>query len=285
MPERLIKEVDSQIDTYSRKLEDTVFKARITAFGEYEGFNRGKPEELIRQVYEKLNSENCYYMKLSLKKGTEWDEFEFVSCSKKLLMILSRVDGKTFYGKEALQQFINLKKEQYSVAILESTKFPEKTLSTAPSQVKAKPKPTQVETKPTPKLTPKAAPKIVKEEVKPTPSPPKAKEVKLRSFFTKTVLPAILNREDLVKKLCQVYTEVYGYRFRNSKIRVTDKDIELIIELSSTPSTWAKPEEVVNNLLKTHIAPRIDKWVKTKVPIKIKLITNGKLSAEKSRAE
>jgi len=264
MSEKLVGKVNSQINTYSRKLEDTVFKARITALGEYEGFNRGKPEELIKQVYEKLNSENCYYIKFSLRKEAGWDEFEFVSCSKKLLMILSRINGKTFYGTEALQQFINLKIEQYSAAILESAKIPENILSTEVPQAKPKPKPTP-------------------EEAKPIPSLPKTEEIKLRDFLTKTVIPAILSREDLVKKLCQVYTEVYGYRFKGSKIRITDKDIELIIELSLTSSTWAKPEEVVNNLLKTHIAPRIDKWVKAKVPIRIRLITNGKLSAEKAR--
>jgi len=284
MSEKIVKEVDSRINAYSKSLEDTVFKARITAFGEYEGFNRGKPSELISQVSKKLNSEDCYYIKLSLKKEAGWDEFEFVSCSKKLLMVLSRIDNETFYGTQALQHFINLKKEQYSVAILELTKIPESILPTAPSTVKAKPKPAPAPAKPapTPKPTPKVVPKTVREEIKPAPS--KTAEVKSREFLTRAILPAILNREELVKKMCQVYTEVYGYKFRDSKIRVTDKDVELIIELSTTSSTWAKPEEVVNNLLKTHIAPRIDKWVKTKVPIRIRLIVNGKLGAEKARA-
>ena len=283
MSEKIVKEVDSRINAYSKSLEDTVFKARITAFGEYEGFNRGKPGELIRQASEKLNSKDCYYIKLSLKKEAGWDEFEFVSCSSKLLMILSRIDNKTYYGTQALQQFINLRKGQYSVAILESTKIPENILPTAPPTAKPKPTPTPAKTTPTPKPTPaEAVPKAIKEEVKPT--PPETEELRLREFLTKTVLPAILSREELVKKICRVYTEVYGYRFRDSKIRVTDKDVELIIELTSTSSTWAKPEEVVNNLLKTHIAPRIDKWVKSKVPIRIRLMVNGKLGAEKARA-
>ncbi len=271
--------MNPSINNYSRKLEDRVFKARIAAFGEYEGFTRGKTQEVLNKAIEKIKAKECYYLKLSFKLGTTWDEFELVSCSGKILMAIAKVNGKTHYGEDAIKLFGNVMKKQYSLGIAEFTKISENILPGKPLPPTRPPKklPEKAKPKPTP-TPPKEA--IRKEIPRPVAKPKKAGA---REFLTKTVLPVILNKESLIKKICQIYTEVYGYRFRDSKIRVTEKDVELIIELSSTSSTWAKPNEVVKNLMKTHITPRLDKWVKTKVPVRIMLVVNGKTQAEMTR--
>ncbi len=276
----LLKLMSSSINDYSRKLEDRVFKARIAAFGEYEGFTRGKTQEVLNKAIEKVKAKECYYLKLSFKLGTAWDEFELVSCSGKILMAIAKVHGKTYYGEDAVKLFESVMKKHYSLAIAEFTKISENILPGKPLPPIKPPKKVPEKAKPAPTPTPPR--EAVRIEV---PRPiTKPKEAGVREFLTKTILPVILNKEDLIKKICQIYTEVYGYRFRDSKIRVTEKDVELIIELSSTSSTWAKPNEVVKNLMKTHITPRLDKWVKAKVPVRIMLIVNGKAQAEMSRA-
>ena len=244
------------IEQKSLLLKDPLFKAKLATFGEYEGFTRGHVKEIIKTLLDKAAAETCYHFKISLKKGNVWDEYEILACKGSIQMILARINGKEFLGKKAFEEFQGISSRPYTQAIMEITKIEEKVLTSL--------------FKPAPKIT------VAKptEETKPPPvetAPPSvSREIASR------ILPSILDKEQDIRKLATVYTEVYGYRFRNLRIRLAEDVIELLMELRSTSSSWIRPEEMIKKLTYRHIGPRLDKWAKTKVPLKLVLLVNGK---------
>ncbi|OYT59387.1 MAG: hypothetical protein B6U75_03895 [Desulfurococcales archaeon ex4484_217_1] len=248
--------ISSDIEQKSPLLKDPLFKAKLATFGEYEGFIRGRAKEIIKNLLDKASRETCYHFKISLKKGSVWDEYEILTCKGSIQMILARINGKEVFGKNAFKAFQKIPSGPYIQAIMEVTKIEEKVLTGL--------------LKPVPRV---AVAKPVEETKLPpveTPPPSVSREIASR------ILPSILNKEQDIRKLATVYTEVYGYRFRNLRIRLAEDVIELLMELRSTSSSWIRPEEMIKKLTYRHIGPRLDKWAKTKVPLKLVLLVDGK---------
>jgi len=248
--------IHPNVEQKSLLLKDPLFKAKLATFGEYEGFIRGHVEEIMKNLFDKASTGTCYHFKISLKKGGIWDEYEILACKGSIQMISARINGKEVFGKKAFEEFRKIPSKSYTQAIMEITKIEEKVLTELlkPVSKVAIAKPAE-ETKPPPVETP---PTSVSREI------------------ASRILPSILNKEQDIRKLATVYTEVYGYRFRNLRIRLAEDVIELLMELRSTSSSWIRPEEMIKKLTYRHIGPRLDKWAKTKVPLKLVLLVNGK---------
>jgi len=266
------------LEKQSNMLKDLLFKAKLAAFGEYEGFTRGNINDVLRTLVSKAVEEDCYHFKLSLKKGNVWDEYEVLTCKGEVRMVLAKIDDKEILGKKAFEEFTKIRDKPYVQAIMEITKIRKDVLANLFKPLPKIPTAPKPIPKPSPPKPPEAAkPKPIK-PVKPV-SVPTPIEVPLPSVskeIASKILPSILDKELDIKKLATVYTEVYGYRFRGLRIRLAGNLIELLMELRSTSSSWIKPEEMIKKLVYRHIGPRLDKWTKTKVPLKLVLVVNGK---------
>ena len=266
------------LEKQSSMLKDLLFKAKLAAFGEYEGFTRGNTSDILKTLASKAMEKDCYHFKLSLKKGNVWDEYEVLTCKGEVRMALAKINGKEVLGEKAFEEFGKTRSKPYVQAIMEITKIRRDALANLfrpLSKIPVAPKPAPKPPPPPPKPPEAVKPKPIK-PVKPVsvsvevPPPSVSKEIASK------ILPSILDKELDIKKLATVYTEVYGYRFRGLRIRLAGNLIELLMELRSTQSSWIKPEEMIKKLIYRHIGPRLDKWTKTRVPLKLVLVVNGK---------
>jgi len=111
------------LDGYSEVLSKQDFIAKISLLGEYEGFTRGSVEEIIRVVDEKISSPECYYLRVSLRSPSGWDDYEIISCNGVIYMVTARIGENLFKGVNGYKELIEIPKKQYIRAVLESTKF------------------------------------------------------------------------------------------------------------------------------------------------------------------
>jgi len=257
------------LEKQSSMLKDLLFKAKLAAFGEYEGFTRGNINDILKTLASKAMEKDCYHFKLSLKKGNVWDEYEVLTCKGEVRMALAKINGKEVLGEKAFEEFGKIRSKPYVQAIMEITKIRKDTLANLFRPLPKIP----VAPKPAPKPPPPPKPP---EAVKPVSVPVEVPPPSVSKEIASKILPSILDKELDIKKLATVYTEVYGYRFRGLRIRLAGNLIELLMELRSTSSSWIKPEEMIKKLIYRHIGPRLDKWTKTRVPLKLVLVVNGK---------